>query len=167
MNINEKKEKQFAPSYQSYIAPEYVEDVARKIINKLMIEQKYRDPKHSAKHLSEDIGVGMCYISAIVSMRFQQNYSQLVANMRILEARYMLGCRNFDDMTVEDIATNVGFTTRQSFHVSFYKICGTTPKEYRMQHGFVPKASLPPAPKPKKKARKAAPKRKTKQTKKQ
>ena len=166
-NITEKKDKTKTLSYRTSVAPEFVEDIARKIIAKLMIEQKYRDPNYSAKRLAEDLGVNSRHISAVVSLRFQQNYSQLVANMRILEARYMLGCRNFDDMTVEDIATNVGFTTRQSFHVSFYKICGTTPKEYRMQHGFVPKASLPPAPKPKKKARKAAPKRKTKQTKKQ
>ena len=120
-----------------------------------MVEQKYRDPKYSAKRLSTDIQVNIRHISAVVNLRFQQNYSQLVANMRILEAKYMLQERIFDNMIVEDIAVNVGFTTRQSFYAAFYRICGTTPKEYRLAHGFIPKADLPPEPKPKKKSKKA------------
>ena len=162
-NIIEKKEKNSPLSYRNSVTPEFVEDVARKIITKLMIEQKYRDPKYSAKRLAEEIGVNMRNISAVVSLRFQQNYSELVSRMRIYEARYMLQGRAFDNMTVEDIAINVGFTTRQSFYAAFYKICGTTPKVYRMVHGFVLKADLPPAPKPKtKKAGKATAKKKAK-----
>ena len=153
-NITEKQKQTKASSYKGAIPPTLVEDIARKIITKLMIEGKYRDPNYSAKHLATDLNVNMRQISAVINLRFQQNYSELVARMRVYEARYMLASRNFDDMTVEDIATNVGFTTRQSFYATFYKHQGTTPKEYRMAHGFVPKAALPPQPKPKKKARK-------------
>lgn len=154
-NTREKKEKTSAVAYRSSVPPQFVEETAKKIITKLMVEQKYRDPKYSAKRLSTDIQVNIRHISAVVNLRFQQNYSQLVANMRILEAKYMLQERNFDNMTVEDIAVNVGFTTRQSFYAAFYRICGTTPKEYRLAHGFIPKADLPPEPKPKKKSKKA------------
>jgi len=148
-NITEKKKKTSAISYHNSMMPDFVEDVARKIIAKLMIEQKYRDPKYSAKRLAQDIGVNMRHISAIVNLRFQQNYSGLVSQMRICEAKYMLQERNFDNMTVEDIAINVGFTTRQSFYAAFYRLCGITPKEYRLAHGFVPKADLPLATKQK------------------
>lgn len=158
-NTREKKEKKAPLAYRSSVAPQFVEELAKKIITKLMIEQKYRDPKYSAKRLAEDLEVNMRHISAVINLRFQQNYSQLVAKMRIYEAKYMLQGRSFDNMTVEDIATNVGFTTRQSFYATFYKHCGTTPKEYRVAHGFIPKADLPPAPKPKKKAKKATPKK--------
>ena len=154
-NITEKSEKAKKAAYRNAITPAFVEEVARKIITKLMVEQKYRDPKYSAKRLSTDIQVNIRHISAVVNLRFQQNYSQLIANMRILEAKYMLQERSFDNMTVEDIAVNVGFTTRQSFYAAFYRICGTTPKEYRLAHGFIPKADLPPEPKPKKKSKKA------------
>lgn len=159
-NTREKKERTSAVAYRSSISPQLVEEVAKKIIEKLMIEQKYRDPKYSAKRLTEDIQVNIRHISAVVNLRFQQNYSQLVANMRILEAKYMLQERIFDNMTVEDIAVNVGFTTRQSFYAAFYRLCGITPKEYRLAHGFIPKADLPPEPKPKKKTKKTASKRK-------
>lgn len=153
-NITEKSEKAKKAAYRNAITPAFVEEVARKIITKLMVEQKYRDPNYSAKLLAKDIDVNMRHISAVVSLRFQQNYSTLVARMRLYEAKYMLQDRSFDNLTVEDIATKVGFTTRQSFYASFYKLCGITPKEYRVANGFIPKAELPPPPKPKKKGKK-------------
>ena len=89
-NITEKKEKVKTLSYRSSVAPEFVEDVAKKIISKLMIEQKYRDPNYSAKRLADDIGVNSRHISAVINLRFQQNYAQLVGLMRIQATRYML-----------------------------------------------------------------------------
>ena len=132
-NITPKKEKVKTLSYRNSVTPDFVEDVARKIIMKLMIEQKYRDPNYSAKRLAEEIGVNMRHISVVISLRFQQNYSQIVGDMRIHEAKYMLQDANFENMTMEDIAINVGFATRQSFYAAFYRQCGITPKEYRMQ----------------------------------
>ena len=156
-NITPKKEKKIVSAYRSSVTPEMVEDIARRIIERLMIEKKYRDPKYSAKQLAIDLGVNMRHISAVISVRFQQNYAELVGTMRIQEARYMLQDANFANMKMEDIAINVGFTTRQSFYATFYKICGITPKEYRQTYGV---AVEPKPAKPKKKAKPAAKKRK-------
>ena len=131
-NITKKRERTKALSYRSSVSPQFVEEVAEKIITKLMIEKKYRDPKYSAKQLATDIEVNSRHISAVISLRFQQNYSELVNRLRIYEAKYMLQDSYFDKMTMEDIAINVGFTTRQSFYASFYKLCGMTPKEYKL-----------------------------------
>lgn len=147
-NITAKKEKTTTLSYRNTVAPAFVENVAKRIITKLMIEEMYRNPKYSAKSLAADLGINMRQLSAVVSLRFQTNYSTLVGTMRILEAKYMLCDRSFDNMTVEDIATNVGFTTRQSFYINFYKACGIAPMEYRKQHGFAPKADVEPEQKP-------------------
>lgn len=140
-NITLKKEKKVGLSYRNYIKSDFVEDVARKIISKLMIEGKYRDPNYSAQQLAKDIGVNMRQISAVTGMRFQMNYSELVGTMRIQEAKYMLGESHFADMTMEDIAINVGFATRQSFYATFYRICGTTPNEYKQANGIAAKTN--------------------------
>ena len=158
-NITPKKEKKVVSSYRKAVTPEMVEDIAGKIFTRLMIEKKYRDPKYSAKQLASDIGVNMRHISAVINMRFQQNYSELIGMMRIWEAKYMLQDRSFANMTMEDIAINVGFTTRQSFYATFYKLCGITPKEYRQTYGVTQE---PKPAKPKKKAKPAAKKRKKK-----
>jgi AraC-like DNA-binding protein len=146
-NYTEKKEKTKTLSYKNSVSPDFVEEVAEKILAKLMIEKKYRDPKYSAKQLATDIQVNSRHISAVISLRFQQNYSQLVGKLRIYEAKYMLQDISFNKMTMEDIAINVGFTTRQSFYATFYKLCGMTPKEYKQKYGFTPE------PKPEKNAK--------------
>jgi AraC-like DNA-binding protein len=151
-NITEKKEKVKTLSYRNSVTPDFVEDIAKKIILKLMIEQKYRDPNYSAKRLADEIGVNARHISAVVSMRFQQNYAQLVGMMRIQATRYMLQDSNFNNMTMEDIAVNAGFTTRQSFYATFYKICGMTPRDYRLTYGS-PTEEKAAAPKKKAKAK--------------
>ena len=144
-NIIEKKEKVTTLSYRRSVAPSFVEDVARKIIQKLMVEGNYRDPQYSAKRLADDIGINMRQASAVISLRFQQNYSQLVGNMRVHEAKYMLQEREFRDMTMEDIAINVGFSTRQSFYATFFRQCGMTPKEYRIMYGSSKEKNKKPA----------------------
>lgn len=136
-NITPKKEKKAGPSYRNIVQPEIVEETATKIISRLMVDKKYRDSKYSARQLAKDIGVNMRQISAVINARFQQNYSELVGTMRIFEAKYMLGDANFANMKMEDIAINVGFTTRQSFYATFYKQCGITPKEYRQTYGNI------------------------------
>lgn len=118
-------------SYRNWVGPESVEEISKQVIMKLLIEKKYRDPNYSAKQLADDLGVNPRQISAVVGMRFQQNYSKLVSDMRIHEAMYMLQDSHFDDMTMEDVAINVGFTTRQSFYADFNRISGMTPREYR------------------------------------
>ena len=135
-NIIEKKEKVTTLSYRRSVAPSFVEDVARKIIQKLMVQGNYRDPQYSAKRLADDVGINMRQASAVISLRFQQNYSQLVGNMRVHE---------FRDMTMEDIAINVGFSTRQSFYATFFRQCGMTPKEYRIMYGPSKEKSKKPA----------------------
>lgn len=134
-NITEKKEKTKTLSYRNSVSSNFVEDTAKKIVSKLMIERKYRNPNYSAKLLADDIGVNSRQISAVLNLRFQQNYSQMVSMMRIQEARYMLQDSSFKKMTMEDIAINVGFTTRQSFYAAFYRLTGMTPKEYRQLYG--------------------------------
>ena len=103
-NITPKKDKKIVSSYRSSVTPEMVEDIARGIISRLMIDRKYRDPNYSAKQLATDLGVNMRHISAVISVRFQQNYSELVGKMRIQEAKYMLQDASFSNMKMEGLS---------------------------------------------------------------
>lgn len=121
-------------SYRSWVAPDFVEEVSTQIVRKLMIEKKYRDPNYSAQRLSDELGINPRQLSAVVGMRFQQNYSKLVNDMRVHEAMYMLQDSHFEDMKMEDVAVTVGFSTRQSFYTEFNRLSGMTPREYRILH---------------------------------
>ena len=128
-NINPKKEKD--ASYRMLINSELVDQLYEKILHKFVVEKKYRESSYSARQLAADLGTNTRYISAVINLRFQQNYSGLVNEYRIRDALYLLIDNRYIDCTIEEIATMVGFANRQSFYAAFYRIKGCTPKEYR------------------------------------
>ncbi|MBR6981575.1 MAG: AraC family transcriptional regulator [Prevotella sp.] len=147
-NITEKKEKEAA--YRSLVSPKLMDELKDKILDIILIQQKYKDKDYSAKRLAEDLGTNTRYISAVVNMRFHMNYTSFVNKYRIDEAMTLLVDKRYQELNMEDISSMVGFSNRQSFYASFYKINGVTPREYRMRH-FAQHPSMKEAKKEQKK----------------
>ena len=121
-------------AYRSMISPKLMDDLKEKILEVILIQKKYKDKNYSAKQLAADLGTNTRYISAVVNVRFHMNYTSFVNKFRIEEAMAMLVDRRYVDLNMEDISDMVGFTNRQSFYASFYKINGVTPREYKLRH---------------------------------
>ena len=130
-NILEKKEKE--ASYRMLLRSELVDELYEKILQKLVVEKKYRDANYSARQLAADLKSNTRYVSAVINLRFQQNYSALVNEYRIREALYMLIDHRYEDKKIEEIARMVGFANRQSFYAAFFRMKGMIPREYRLQ----------------------------------
>ncbi|WP_311588238.1 helix-turn-helix domain-containing protein [Prevotella disiens] len=130
-NITEKKEKTAA--YRKFVSPKLMEELKDKIINILLIQQKYKDKNYSAKQLADDLGTNTRYISAVVNVKFKTNYTSFVNKFRIEEAMTILASKKYQDLNMEDISEMVGFANRQSFYASFYRINGMTPREFKLQ----------------------------------
>ena len=130
-NLTVKKEKNAA--YRSMIKAEMVDDLYEKILKIFIVDKKYRDPEYSAKQLAKELNTNTRYISAVVNVRFHQNYSSLVNEFRVKEAQHFLTDKRYMDKTMEEISAMVGFANRQSFYAAFYKNYGITPRLYRMQ----------------------------------
>ena len=131
-NITEKKEKEAA--YRSLVSPRMMDEMQEKIMNIIVMQKKYRDKDYSAKKLAEDLGTNTRYISAVVNVRFHMNYTSFVNKYRIDDAMSILVDKRYQDLRMEEVSDMVGFTNRQSFYASFYRIIGITPREYRLQH---------------------------------
>ncbi len=131
-NITEKKDKNAA--YRSLVRAELVDELYEKILDIFVRQKKYRDPDYSAKQLAADLQTNTRYISAVVNIRFQQNYSSMVNEYRIREAKYLLIDKRYRDKTMEEISQMVGFSNRQSFYAAFYRLEGVTPRTYRINH---------------------------------
>jgi len=131
-NLTEKKDKNAA--YRTLVKAELVDDLYEKILNIFVVQKKYRDPDYSAKKMAEELGTNTRYISAVVNLRFHQNYSSLVNEYRIKEAMYMLIDKRYADKTMEDISKLVGFSNRQSFYAAFFKVEGISPRQYKITH---------------------------------
>lgn len=131
-NIREKKEKSAA--YRSLIRAELADELYDKILNLIVIEKRYRDKEFSAKDLAKELGTNTRYISAVINSRFNTNFSCLVNEYRIKEALHRMTDKRYNNMTIEEIGLSVGFSNRQSFYASFFRIMNETPNSYRKRH---------------------------------
>lgn len=136
-NITEKKEKPAV--YRSLVSPQLMDELKDKILNIILIQQKYKDKNFSAKKLAEELHTNTRYISAVINVRFHMNYTSFVNKFRVDEAMGLLVDKRYQDLNMEDISAMVGFSNRQSFYSSFYKINGITPREYKLRHTVVGK----------------------------
>ena len=126
-NITEKKEHE--AKYRSLVNPEMM-DTLKEII---VIQEKYKDKEYSAKQLAMDLGTNTRYVSAVINVKFHTNYSCFVNKYRIDEAMSLMVDRRYQKLTMEQISDMVGFSNRQSFYASFYRIMNMSPREYRVK----------------------------------
>jgi YesN/AraC family two-component response regulator len=147
-NITEKREREAA--YRSLVNPKLMDELKERILNIILVQNKFKDKDYSARRLAEDLGTNTRYISAVVNVRFHMNYTSFVNKFRVEEAMTLLSDRRYAKYNMEDISTMVGFSNRQSFYASFYKLTGTTPREYKLEQ----LAKLPDEKKKSKRGRK-------------
>ena len=131
-NITEKKEKDAA--YRSLVSPKLMDEMKEKILNIIVMQKKYKDKNYSAKQLAEDLGTNTRYVSAVVNVKFHMNYTSFVNKYRIEDAMDVLVDKRYQGLKMEQVSDMVGFSNRQSFYASFYKIMKMTPREYRIKH---------------------------------
>lgn len=92
----------------------------------MYIKKNYRKPitlNDLAKHLQ----VTPFYVSKLIKSSFQKNFTDVVAEIRIEEAKRLLK----EHHLVKEIAFDVGFQSQSYFAKMFKKIVGVTPKEYQ------------------------------------
>lgn len=119
-------------AYRSLVNPKLMNELKGKIFTTMVKKKKFRDKEYSAKRLAEDLHTNTRYISAVVSVCFDMNYSSFVNKYRIEYAKEILTDKRYCDLKMEDVSDMVGFSNRQSFYAAFYKYTGITPKQYKL-----------------------------------
>lgn len=132
-NITEKKEKE--ANYRTLVSPQVLDELKDRILQVIVMQKKYKDKYYSAKRLAEDLGTNTRYISAVVNVKFHMNYTSFINKYRIEEAMSILVDKRYQNLRIEEVSDMVGFSNRQSFYASFYRLTGLTPKDYKMHHG--------------------------------
>lgn len=128
-NISEKTPKQ--AFYRTQVNATLMDELKEKILDIILIRQKYKDKNYSAKQLAIDLGTNTRYVSAVVNVKFHMNYTSFVNKFRIEEAMSLLADRRYASCNMEEISDMIGFSNRQSFYASFYKLTGMTPRQYK------------------------------------
>ena len=83
-------------------------------------------------HLAKLADSNTTYVSQVINERYGMTFSNVLSKFRIREA-----CRRISDereqyanITIEGIATGVGFKSRTAFINAFKREVGITPSEY-------------------------------------
>lgn len=119
-------------AYRTLVSPKLMNRLKLRIVYILLKKKKYRDKDYSAKRLAEDLGTNTRYVSAVVNVCFDMNYTSLVNKYRIDYAKKVLVDKRCRGLRMEEISDMCGFSNRQSFYAAFYKFTGTTPRRYKL-----------------------------------
>ena len=131
-NLRERKIVKAA--YREMIRAELADKLYDDILNIIVARKKYKDPYYCARDLAKDLKTNTRYLSGVINSRFGMNYTCLVNEYRIRDAKHLLVDKRYADKTIEEISAMVGFANRQSFYAAFFKHVGGTPREYRINH---------------------------------
>jgi AraC-like DNA-binding protein len=78
--------------------------------------------------VSEALHISKYYISHLFSQKLHMSFSEYIGTLRISEACRLL---KSEEMSITDVAYNVGFNTTRSFNRLFLRYTGMTPRQYK------------------------------------
>ena len=91
----------------------------------------YRTPGITIEQVAHDMGTNRSYLSRYLNEVCQVSFYEWVAQMRIEEAQSLM--RSNPSLSIEQIATKVGFTSASTFSSTFKKMVGSAPNKWRNQ----------------------------------
>ena len=91
----------------------------------------YRTPGITIEQVARDMGTNRNYLSRYLNEVCQVSFYEWVAQMRIEEAQSLM--RTNPSLSIEQIASRVGFTSPSTFSSTFKKIVGIAPNKWRNQ----------------------------------
>jgi AraC-like DNA-binding protein len=105
---------------------------AAKLERALRTDNLYADNMLSLRKLSDITGVTKNHISETLSQHLGVNFFDFVNSHRAAEARRLLADT---ELSILEIALEVGFNSRSTFNAAFKKHVGSTPSQYRSDAG--------------------------------
>ncbi|EIE02191.1 helix-turn-helix domain-containing protein [Leptospira licerasiae] len=99
------------------------------LLQSMEVEKLYKDEDLSLASLADELGLSSHQLSELINQEMGKNFSAFVNEYRIREACELLSKNK--DSSILDIAYEVGFRSKTSFHRAFQKEVGVPPSEFR------------------------------------
>ena len=113
-------------------SPDEVDFLIMKEIEKRMFEDKlYRDAALSVDLLANKLNAKRHNVSIAINRCMKKSFNSFVNEYRIKEAIQLLSKNDFNSLTIDTIAFDVGFNDRHNFYRVFKKMTGLSPTEFR------------------------------------
>ena len=113
----------------SILASTDVEGIIARVMESVEKDRVYQDRDISLQSFSHGLGVNAYILSVILNEKLGKNFRGFINSCRVREAKTLLETR--PDMSVLEIAYEVGFNSKSSFYAAFSAETGYSPAEYR------------------------------------
>ena len=112
-------------NYSEKKAEKYSE-LAKQI--KGIVQENYHDSSLNSQRIADMIQMNNAYLGRMFKNSYGRSINDYINTCRLEESMRLL---RQTDMSVEEIAQNVGFSNIKYFYVLFKKLTGITPATYR------------------------------------
>lgn len=92
-------------------------------------EELFKQPDLRVTDIAARLATNRTYISAIIKSLSGENFSNMINGYRIRYAQKLM--KDHPDMSVTDIATESGFSSRSAFYRNFKDMIGISPAEWK------------------------------------
>ena len=130
-NIN----KQLVHNEEQITAADVLNDVQnlryKKIIDRLFLEKSpFLDSDYSLEAMVKEIGISRSTASAFINRQYGMGFREFLNRQRVDYFKNNLNKPEWENLTLEAIAGQCGFSNRNTFIKNFKEITGETPTEY-------------------------------------
>ena len=117
---------------KSSLTPEEADDYHQRLLDFMEKEKPYLDCELTVKDLADRLIMAPKDLSQVINERSGKNFCDFINHYRIEEAKKLLTRSVKDkDMSILNIAFDVGFNSKSSFNLVFKKTTGLTPSQFR------------------------------------
>ena len=98
-------------------------------INEFYNKVYFTNPKASLPEFAESIQVPQNELARFINLKFSCSFSELIQEKRIALFKDIASKSEYKNYTIEALAKEVGFASRQSFYIAYKKYNGGTPTD--------------------------------------
>jgi AraC-like DNA-binding protein/Tfp pilus assembly protein PilF len=117
------------PYEKSTLRKEEADLIAAALTKRMADEQEYVNPDLTLAALAAMIHCSAKELSQVINERFGKNFNDFVNSYRIEFAQRKLVAK--PGLSILEIAFEAGFNSKTSFNISFKKLTGLTPRQFR------------------------------------
>lgn len=126
-NVNYKQQKKYK---QALLDADEIKKYSKELEQIMMDYKLYLNPDLSLKDLASYLELPANYVSQLLNLGFQKNFSEYVNTFRVKEFKERVLKEENKDLTIMAIAYDSGFNSKTVFNTFFKKMEGTTPNSY-------------------------------------
>ncbi|KAF0195836.1 MAG: AraC family transcriptional regulator [Bacteroidetes bacterium] len=102
----------------------------KRMLNHLITNELYTDPKLTLKHLANDLGTNTRYLSMVINEYQGRNFNQMLNYYRVKKVMRLLVDNEAESYSYLGLAQKAGFHSKSVFIAAFKTQTGTTPSEF-------------------------------------